>query len=188
MNKKLTLAVLLLGATYVSADTYIGVNVGYGLGTNTVSVGSEEADIDNDYTNLSLILGTGDDGGFKFQGRLNIISLDEAIYDDSHDTLFEIGIDGIKEWEVSPTLYPYIKAGLASGFIGTDDTYYDSSIAMEFSLNAGAGLSFKVNDQLDIIGGVDYVFRKYQDVDVGYYTLSITGSSFEPYIGMRYSF
>ncbi len=188
MKKELALAGILLSATYLSADTYIGLNLAKGLSTNTVSVGGTDVDEDNDYTNISFIVGTGEDGGFKIQGRLNIVQLDLPIYDDTHDTLVEIGIDGIKEWEVSPTLYPYVKAGLAAGSIGTDETYYSESTAMEFSLNAGFGLSFKVNDNVDILGGIDYVYRKYQDVDVGLLTISTTGTSFEPYIGMRYSF
>ncbi len=188
MNKKLTLVAFLLSTTYISADTYIGANIAAGLSTNTVTVGTNDTDIDNDYKNISLIMGTGEDGGFKVQGRLNIISLDKGIYDNTNDTLIEVGLDGIKEFEVSPNLFPYLKAGFASGYIGIDERYYDSSIGAEFSINVGLGLSYKVNDQLDLLGGVDYVFRKYQDVKIGYTTISITSTGFDPYLGMRYSF
>ncbi len=188
MKRKLTVIALLLSTTYLSAESYVGLNVGMGLSKETFSSGTNNQDIDNDYKNISLIFGTGEDGEFKFQGRLNIVNLDKPIYDNSHDTLIEIGVDGIKEFEVSPSLYPFLKAGFASGYIGTDDRYYDSPIAAELSLNVGAGLSYKINEQIDLLGGVDYVYHKYQNVKSRYRTISISASGFEPYIGMRYSF
>jgi len=187
MKKNLVLSVLLLSATYSSADTYAGIAIGKGLNTDSVSVGT--LDVENNYLNISLILGTGDDGGFKIQGRLNIISLDKAIYDNTHRTLVEIGLDGIKEFEITQKFYFYLKAGIAGGYIGIDDTYYDAPIAAESSLNAGIGLAYKLNNKVDLIAGADYVFRKYQDVEISYSTtISTKASGFEPYMGMRYSF
>lgn len=67
------------------------------------------------------------------------------------------------------------------------DGYTDSSIS-EVSFKAGVGVSYKAIDHLYIIGGVDYVGRKWQDVTIGTVTISTTDSGFQPYIGVNYAF
>ena len=141
---------------------------------------------------LPIKVGGGRDGGWKSQIRLSHISYDKAIFDNSNKTLTEFGMDIIKEFSIDSigNLYPYIKAGLGFGSMSVDG-FSKSSIA-EVSYKAGIGLSYKAINHLYIIAGVDYVGRKWQDLQYssGFttYTFSTTGSGAQPYIGMNYAF
>jgi hypothetical protein len=57
--------------------------------------------------------------------------------------------------------------------------------------------SYKVVDHLYLIAGVDYVARKWQDIEQQYYvsryvsgttTISTTDSGVKPYLGVNYKF
>jgi opacity protein-like surface antigen len=166
----------------------VGVSFGYGLNDDEISLGSSSRTEENKYTDISLLFGTGEDGGFKIEGRLGIISYSETIYNPDSSTLFEIGVDGIKEWQIDEMFFPYLKAGLSGGYISLDENYYDSPLAASFSLNAGLGLSIKATDKMNVVVGVDYVYRKWQDVDIGFLTLSRDGRGFKPYLGVNIGF
>lgn len=135
-------------------------------------------------------MAAGEDGGFKGQVTLSLISFDEAVFDGENSDLIEIGFDVIKEFEVTSSFYPFLKAGV--GFGSMDVEGYEDDSIYEVSFNLGAGVSFKATDSFYIIGGVDYVGRKWQDIEVaGYYvpsTITTTDSGFKPYVGLNYKF
>ena len=189
MLKKIGLASLVLSSS-LFAGSYIGADFGYAKSDTTKSISgitSGDSTVSNDYTDISLIFGTGDNGGVKIQGRLNFVSYDKEVFQDG-DSFIEIGVDAIKEFSVSSSLYPYIIAGLGGDYMSVDDNYYNQSIVYGVEFNAGAGINFMATDQLGVIFGIDYKYRTWQDVDYGIVTLSTHDSGFEPYLGVRYSF
>ena len=188
--KTLLLSGLLTSAAF--ADMYVGID--YGSASNTDSLketpGYFSATQDNRYGDLGIKIGFGTDGYWKTQFRFSQITYDKAIFDSTHQDLREFDIDFIREFEISKNTYPFIKFGLGYGEMDVDG-YSESSIG-EASINAGVGLSFKVARHLYIIGGIDYVYRKWQDIayNSSYttYTDSVTGSSTKVYAGVNYKF
>jgi len=188
--KGLLVSGLFLGTVGTAfAGTYIGVDYGKVSNEDEIEVNNATAaTLDNEYSDFSIKFGSGNDGDWKTQVRLSMIAFDKALFDASNKELTEIGVDVIKEFEVANNLYPFIKFGFGFGWMDVDG-YLDDSIK-EFSFNAGAGVSYKVMEHLDVLAGVDYVGRSWQDVEyIGTgLTASVAGSGMKAYVGMNYSF
>jgi opacity protein-like surface antigen len=187
MKKSLLLSGLLVVGSSAMADIYVGVD--YGINSNTTKVsGAANASISNKYSDLSIKVGSGKDGDWKGQLRLSRISYEKPIFDNTHETLIEFGGDIIREFTLDSVknLYPYVKVGLGVGSMSVDG-YSDSSIS-EVSFKAGVGVSYKAIEHLYIIGGVDYVARRWQDIQIGSSTYSIKDTGAQPYIGINYAF
>ena len=187
MKKNLLLAGFLVIASSAMADIYVGID--YGVNSNTDKATDDFSDSQkNKYNDFGIKIGGGRDGGWKGQLRLSRISYDKEIFDNTHKDLIEFGADTIKEFTLDSVknFYPYVKLGFGYGSMNVDG-YNKSSIA-EFSFNIGVGVSYKAVEHFYIIAGADYVGRKWKDIEVGYYTLSVTGSGIKPYIGVNYAF
>lgn len=187
------LAASSLVASAAMADVYVGVE--YGAASNTherevTGAGSGTSEYDKDYSDIKLKIGGGEDGGVKVQATLSFIEYDESIFDNTNKDYIEVGLDLIKEFEVNKNVYPFIKGGLGVGSMDVEG-YSESSIT-GVSLNLGAGLSFKATDNFYLVGGVDYVYRKWQDIEytIGWSTVTVstTDSALKPYIGANFKF
>lgn len=174
------------------ADVYVGVEYGQVGNTDelTADGGSTSVTQDNKYSDLGVKLGFGTDGDWKMQLRFSKIAYDKVIFDSTHKDLNEFGLDIIKEFEVSKNAYPFIKIGIGYGKMNVDG-YSESSIG-EVSVNGGVGISYKAIEHLYLVAGVDYVYRKWQDIELTYnyttYTISTTGSGVKVYGGINYAF
>jgi opacity protein-like surface antigen len=194
MKNKILLSLLvsgMLSSAAVAGDIYLGVE--YGMGSNETEHevnGVSASTYDNNYDDIKLKFGAGEDGGFKGQVTLSFISFDETVFDNTNSDLIEIGFDVIKEFEVTNSFYPFLKAGVGYGFMDVEG-YTEDSI-YEISFNVGAGVSYKAVDNLYLVGGIDYIGRKWQDIEYyswfGTTTVSTTDSGFKPYIGLNYKF
>jgi hypothetical protein len=123
------------------ADMYVGVEYGAAKSTTTMDaplLGTIEGD--NNYKDLKFKVGSGTDGGVKFQGTLSLISYDEAVFDGVNKDLMEFGFDIIKEFEVTPSVYPFLKIGMGAGSMTVEGYAEDSIVAV--SANIGAGVSY----------------------------------------------
>jgi hypothetical protein len=73
-----------------------------------------------------------------------------------------------------------------------NDEYFDQSSIFTLGLKAGVGLSYIVADHFQFLAGIDYIYRKWQDVEViSYYqsaTISQTDSGTKMYIGFNFWF
>lgn len=176
------------------ADMFVGVEYGMAINETTIEDDYDSFKGDNDYNDIKFKFGAGSDGGFKGQVTLSLISFDETVFDDENSDLIEIGMDVIKEFEVTKNFYPFLKIGMGVGSMDVEG-YEDSSI-LEVSFNVGAGVSYKAIENLYILGGVDYIGRKWQDIEYKtcsrYFcstnTIVTTDSGFKPYIGLNYKF
>lgn len=194
VNNKILLSLLvssMLSSVAIAEDVYVGIDYGFVSNETEKDIGSTSFKGDNDYKDLKFKVGYGTDGDFKGQVSLSFISFDEAVFDGENSDLIEIGFDVIKEFEVTKEFYPFLKAGVGYGFMDVEGYTEDSIYEVYF--NVGAGVSYKATDNLYLIGGVDYVGRKWQDIEVqtGWYateTISTTDSGFKPYIGLNYKF
>ncbi len=196
MKNKILLSLLASSAITgaAMADMYMGVEYGAANNTTTQDLtgaynGSFEGD--NNYKDVKFKLGGGTNGEVKFQGTLSLISYDETVFDDTNKDLIEFGFDIIKEFEVTPSFYPFLKIGIGAGTM--DVVGYTEDSMLGVSVNVGAGVSYKVVDHLYLLAGVDYVARKWQDIEYySYYygttTVSTKDSAVKPYVGVNYQF
>lgn len=181
----------MLSSAVIADGIYVGVE--YGMGSNETEHeidGFGASTYDNNYDDIKFKLGAGSDGGFKGQVTLSLISFDETVFDDENSDLIEIGFDVIKEFEVTSSVYPFLKAGFGYGMMDVEGYTEDSIYEVYF--NVGAGVSYKATDNLYLIGGVDYVGRKWQDIEYSSWysttTVGTTDSAFKPYVGLNYKF
>jgi len=182
-----SLFVATIGTSF--AGTYIGIDYGKVSNEDEIEVNNgNTGTLDNKYSDFSIKFGSGNDGDWKTQVRLSMITFDEALFDASNKDLTEIGVDAIKEFEAANNLYPFIKFGFGFGWMDVDG-YLDDSIK-EFSFNAGVGVSYEVMEDLDVLAGVDYVGRSWQDIEIINTGLeaSVSGSGMKAYAGINYSF
>lgn len=190
--KKVMLAIMLAsGLMAASEGLYMGLEYGKASNSQTFiltdSYDSISADIDNDYSDVKIKIGNGADGGWKMQGTFSIIDYDQGIYDYDNNALYEIGFDFIKEFEVAPSVYPFLKVGFGGGQMETSMTIDD--VMYRYNLNAGIGLSYKASEHFYLLIGADYIWGKWSDVDLGYgLTLETKDRAFKPYVGVNYQF
>ncbi len=167
---KKILATTLLATTLFStqalaegSDMYVGVDIlknSHSLSAEISGYGS--GDIDVDSSSFKIKLGTVSDNGWRVQGYLEFITYDETLFDNTNDSLMEFGVDIIKGFEVTPEFSPFIQAGAGFGFMSIEDATEDS--ISEFSLKVGAGVMYKVVPAFELIAGVDFQYRSWQDL------------------------
>lgn len=166
---------------------YVGVDVTQNSNTFTFEAsngGSVDADLDSG--GFKLKIGTVSDNGWRFQGYYENTTYDETLFDASHDTLNEIGFDVIKGFEITPEFTPFIQVGLGYGWMEVDG-YSEESIN-EFSLKAGAGLMYKIVPAFELVAGVDFQYRGWQDIESYSTTVSISESTTKLYAGANFHF
>ena len=111
------------------------------------------------------------------------------------NNIYGIGIDVIKAFEVTEQFYPFVQVGVSSdwtelevipGAISTEDSL--SAIAFK----AGAGAIYQLADNVEILGGIDFQYRSWQDVEVYDYFTRINLEQEDTadilYLGLNVSF
>lgn len=196
--KKILLGTLLSSVLFVPAtfaestasdtksDLYIGLDVGTSKNTFTLDDGSTSASADLDSKYFKLKFGTVSESGWRLQGYFLSETYDETLFDNTHDRLNELGVDVIKGFAVTPKFSPFIQAGLGYGWMNVDG-YSESSIA-EFNIKIGAGLMYSINNTFEVLAGVDFQAKAWQDIVVGTTTISTTEKSSKFYIGTNFHF
>lgn len=198
MNKKIVTA--LVASSFVAsgllADFYVGVEYGHSSNKTDVkesgALNNESEKYTNKYSDIKLKVGRGTDGGFKTHMYLSSISYKHAIFDDSNKRLTEFGVEVIKEFEVTKEVYPFVKGGLGVGTMSVDGMS-DSSI-LSYSLSVGGGVAYKVTENISLLAGVDYVYRKWQDIEYKtsggtiVHTVKTTDTGVKPYVGVNFQF
>ncbi|MDX4049178.1 outer membrane beta-barrel protein [Aliarcobacter skirrowii] len=204
--KKLVTAGIVASAlllTNASADTkwYAGVELGSASNTTEVEIerygASTSGDVDNNYKDIKFVVGKGTGDDWYTQLYLSKITYDEGQWFSDDDKATEFGIETMKQFKVHEKAYPFLKFGLGiasmnttDGLIEINNSYYrfeDSSI-IALSLTLGAGVDFKVTENISILGGLDYNYKQWQDVEAGPYTISSSDSGTRFYVGANYRF
>ena len=100
----------------------------------------------------------------------------------------EIGVEAMKQFKVHEKVYPFLKFGLGIANMDTNSLIEESSISA-VSLTLGAGVDFKVTENISILGGLDYNYKKWQDAeDYWGNTTSTSDSGTRFYVGANYRF
>lgn len=154
---------------------------------------------DNNYKDIKFVVGKGTGDDWYTQLYLSKITYDKGHWFSKDDKALEIGFETMKQFKVHEKVYPFLKFGLGIANMDTTDepikfgsSYYrfeDSSI-IALSLTLGAGVDFKVTENISILGGLDYNYKKWQDVEASgtNLTVSTSDSSTRFYVGANYRF
>lgn len=199
-NKFLQVAVAssFLMATSAFADIYIGADYGQVGNTDKYTwdgTSSTAMQQNNKYNETTAKIGFGTDGNWKMQFKYSQIAYELPIvhhtlsgsYVKTDTKLSEFGLDFIREFEVAKNTYPFLKFGVGYGKI--DVAGMQDSTLGEVSMNAGLGISYKVINHVYIDAGVDYVYRRWNDIKTSAgYTLQTTGSGAKVYGGVNFGF
>jgi hypothetical protein len=166
-----------------SSNVYIGFDLFDGESNvkSTVSSGGMSAsaseDLDSDGFRLKL--------GARLKNDLRV----QAYFKNESIELFDndikgVGADLIKAFSTSSILSPYIQAGLTFDSYEINDSYpidytTDEIVALGFKL--GVGTFIEVNDKIEIVGGLDWQRRNWDDaygniVTAGYQVVTVETS------------
>lgn len=196
MKKLVTAGIVVstLLLTNASADTKWYAGVELGMASNTTELELERSgisasvDVDNNYKDIKFVVGKGTGDDWYTQLYLSKITYDEGQWFSKDDKALEIGVEAMKQFKVYEKVYPFLKFGLGIANMDTNqDIIVDSSISA-VSLTLGAGVDFKVTENISILGGLDYNYKSWQDVEYGSYTISTSDSSTRFYVGANYRF
>lgn len=192
---KKIIAGALLGCSLLSTQSLAeGTNVYIGIDAiksiNTFKYESDNyssaTEVKSDSNAAKLKLGWIMENGLRTQIYYLKERYDNELFDTTNDTLTEVGIDFIKDFELSPVLSPFIQVGVGYGWMEIDG--YSESTINETNAKIGGGLIFKTTPKLEIITGIDIQYKKWSDRKVGSYTLQTHEDSTRYYVGANYHF
>lgn len=186
--KKIVAAVMMTSALMANeSGIYVGVDLGSANNTDKMSVDGATSKNDNTYNEIKVKVGFEADEATKVQLTFSKIKYDEAVFVNSTGTtLYEGGIDLIKEFEITSSLYPFIKIGVGYGKMDSKHAVMDN--VKEISSNIGAGVLYKLIGGISAEVGCDYVYRRWDNVSDGSFTYETRGSAIKPYVGLNYEF
>jgi len=197
-NMKKIIIATLLGTSLISTQAlaedsvYIGLDVLSSGNTFTVEArnsangATAAADVDDNSKGFKLKVGIEVSDGWRFQGYYLGETYDTPVFDASNDYLSEIGIDVIKGFEVTPKFSPFVQVGLGYGWMDVDG-YTDDAISA-VSMKIGAGVMYKVTDNIELLAGIDLQYRKWQDIKINTITFETSEKSTKLYAGLNFHF
>lgn len=168
------------------SELYIGLDVFASSNTFTLETLGISADTDVDSDGFKLKFGSTLNEGWRVQGYYQNETYDRALYDNTNDTLNEIGVDLIKGFEVTPEFSPFIQAGLGYGWMDVEG--YSESTAKEVDLKLGAGVMYRFTSSFEGIAGVDFQYRNWSDLELLGNTIEISEKSTKFYLGANIHF
>ena len=180
--------------TNASADTKWYAGVELGSASNTTELEAERygisasEDVDNNYKDIKFVVGKGTGDDWYTQLYLSKITYDEIHWFSKDEDAIEIGVEAMKQFKVHEKVYPFLKFGLGIANMDTNQNIIVDSSISAVSLTLGAGVDFKVTENISILGGLDYNYKKWQDVEAGPYTISTSDSGTRFYVGANYRF
>ena len=198
-------ACLLLGTTSLLAQEqraklYFGIdgftgetnyNVEYS-GYRPLALSDYDKDLDQD--GIRLKFGAELEDNWRVQGYLQGEKIEEM-----DNKAYGVGVDVIKGFEVTPKFQPFVLAGVGLHSMelnDRDNAVYDDDYTTGFSLKVGLGLMYRLTEAFELVGGLDWQYRAWSDVDVVEvrggnvydYTLEQDDTSTTFYAGLNFHF
>ena len=182
-----------ISSSLLAEDLYVGIdgfvsNGDFDYSVSGASIGNFSESYDG--KGFKLKFGSLLDYNLRLQGYYQNESMDNS---DNSDN--EVGFDLIKAFEVTSAFYPFLQAGVGYGWMKLDDEpgfVTDDSNINFVSMKVGAGLIYKITNNVEILGGVDWQKRYWQDVKYVFgsqsMTLEVDNTSISYYAGLNYLF
>jgi len=173
------------------SDFYIGIDYFTGSTNMDLAVKGDNTytgDADFDTDGFRLKFGVESEDDWRVQGYIKSEDMQ-----DTDDNNYGIGVDIIKGFAVTPKFSPFIQAGVGIDWtsLGYDaSVIYDSETIQALHLKLGLGAMYKITDTVEILGGFDWQFRSWQDIEVidgsDNYTMEFEDIGTNFYIGLNF--
>jgi len=143
---------------------YVGLDVFKGETNYDITIEGDSGDIDLDQDGFRLKFGAELENNWRLQGYFK--SEDVELFDEN---VYGIGIDLVKAFQATEKFYPFIQAGVGldwselkdeQGVVYSDDEL--SALALKF----GVGATYKITNSIEVLGGIDWQYRTWDDIDV----------------------
>jgi opacity protein-like surface antigen len=124
---------------------------------------------DLDHSGVRLKFGVQDQNNIRFQAYIKIEDLEVNVPVLSSDgKIFGLGADALFTFPTSSNFRPYALLGMSSDFAELDDSgvEYSEDTLRAFSLKAGLGGLFKLNNHIELQAGYDVQYRSWQEIEV----------------------
>ncbi len=210
MLNKMIIATVLSSSILISSDNFVDeslsnswfMGVEYPVVSNmNMKIEFSGDSMDNDYTYQPLVikLGFGKQGGYNQNIYFSSAKPDFDGSGEDSNPINELGYDMRYEFDISKKgFYPFIQGGFSYGWQKIDDNEYinfsEDSIKF-FGLKVGAGLSYYINNNFQLLAGIDYKYLNWQDIKIYNYndpfksiTLNPTSSGTQINIGANFWF
>ena len=172
---------------------YVGVDVLRGDSDFDVTVSGDlvgKTTVNSDLDGFRLKFGAKLQNNWRLQGFFK--SEDSDFFDNN---IYGIGIDVIKAFEVTEKFYPFIQAGVSSDWTELDvvpGAVFSEDNLSAISLKVGAGAIYQLADNVEILGGIDFQYRQWQDIELYDYFTRINVEQDDTadvlYLGLNVSF
>ncbi len=183
---------LLMFSNAHAGNFYTGLDLISSANTFTVSAAiynyTVATDIDDDSQGFKLKFGVQGSEGWRIQGYLLKETYDTPVFDATNDELVEIGVDVIKGFEITPEFSPFVQIGLGVGAMDVNAQYYTDDSISAVSFKLGAGVMYDITKEIELIAGVDFQQRRWQDIVYNSVTVEIEEASTKAYVGLNYHF
>ncbi len=171
---------------YVGADYAVGktdIDTDYDYTDNFVPASESSSHSKTEDTDaIKLKVGYKFEENWRIQGYWkseDVENIDENIYG--------VGVDVIKGFELTPKLEPFILVG--AGYDTLDfKSGEDSDDTYAYSYSAGVGLMYKLTKEIELVGGVDWQYRDWDNVKLDAVDLDVDDTSTKFYMGVNYHF
>jgi len=202
MPKKLIAALLLVCSisgfaeeieevpTTEKSDLYFGVDIfksklSYEFENTTFNTTN---DFDTNSKGFRLKFGTVSENNWRVQGSFSVENMDDNVFsiNDTDGNLYEIGVDVIKAFEVTPNFAPFVLVGLNRGWMSVSG--YNVSTIDSYAIKAGAGILYSISETIELTAGVDFKFRVWSEIEFAGQKIQPTDTSVTPYVGLNVHF
>lgn len=191
------LLTLLLATASIADETrwYAGAELGTASNTFTIEDFDGSEDWSNNYSDFKFVVGKGTGNNWFTQAYLSSITYKKDVFKDKKQ--IEFGLEAIKKFDITDQLSPFVKIGWGLGSMDLPKDEYTDDTISSFAVAIGVGVDYKLLDQLSIIGGIDFGYRKWQDVELTYCysssncwteTLEVSATYQKMYVGANYRF
>ena len=182
-------ALAALGTTTANADLLIGVEYNAMSSMTQTNEYSSGRSYEHEFTYQPVMfkvgLGTPGENYMYIYYQTATKEYDEG--GESLD-LMEFGYDYVGQFDVGvKNFHPFWQFGAAYGAIDlANPEYYDQDSRYAVSVKLGAGASYYVLPQVELLAGVHYQYRFYQDIDYGYTTQTTNDSGVNVFVGVNF--
>lgn len=172
---------------YVGAEYFNGES-SYDLSFSDPRIVSQSVDLDQD--GFKVNFGAKLPNNIRIQGYFKNEKLEGA-----DNRIYGLGAEFLKVFEASSKFFPFIKGG--AGYDWTDletepGLYLEEETIYGYSLKVGAGAMYQLTDTIELVGGLDLQYRKWQDIDLYYgyrvVTIEQNDTSKKLYVGVNFHF
>ncbi len=182
----LSLSALALLSTAANADLLVGVeyNVMSSMTEEDENTAGATAEADFSYQPFMLKVGFGEAGKSYTSIYYQSTELEYDDFGSSTEPFTEIGVDFVRQFDIGvKSVNPLLEFGVGYGWMDGNYANADSRAAVSFKV--GGGLSYYVVPQVELVAGVNYQYRMWQDIDTSYTTISTSDSGVNVFVGVN---